>query len=118
MVSCFLLALMIIDERFLSLSLYSIDMTCQAFPDSDSEHPSARVLFNPMSEYINRHSKDEIQQGFDQFKKRHGYKYKDEHEHQHRLKIFRSNVRYIDAHNRAAKSYRMKLNRFADRTVS
>ena len=93
-------------------------MTCQAFPDGDSEHPSARILFNPMSAYINRYSKDEIQQGFDQFKKRHGYKYKDEQEHQHRLKIFRSNVRYIDAHNRAGKSYRMKLNRFADRTVS
>lgn len=93
-------------------------MTCQAFPDGDSEHPSARVLFNPMSEYINRHGQDELDQGFDQFKKKHGHHYKDEKEHRHRLKVFRHNIRYINARNRAALTYRMKLNKFADRTVS
>ncbi len=93
-------------------------MTCTAFPDSDNEHTSPRVLFNPMSEYINRHGEDQLQSSFDKFQKKHGYKYKDEHEHRHRLKIFRHNNRYVNTRNRAGLSYQMKLNKFADRTVN
>ena len=92
-------------------------MSCRPFPDSDNEHTSPRVLFNPMSEYINRHGEDYLQSSFDQFKKKHGCEYKDEHEHRHRLKIFRHNNRYVNTRNRAALSYTMKLNKFADRTV-
>ena len=62
-------------------------MKCTGFPDPDDEHTSSRVLFNPMSEYINRHGEDDLQSSFDEFKKKHGYKYKDEHEHRHRLKL-------------------------------
>jgi hypothetical protein len=93
-------------------------MQCTGFPDSDNEHTSPRVLFNPMSEYINRHGEDYLQSSFDEFKKKHGYKYKDEHEHRHRLKIFRHNNRYVNTQNRAGLSYKMKLNKFADRTVN
>ncbi|CAF4862285.1 unnamed protein product, partial [Rotaria magnacalcarata] len=32
------------------------------------------------------------------------------------MKIFRQNVRYINTRNRAALPYKMKLNKFADRT--
>ena len=92
-------------------------MTCIPFPDSDDEHTAARVLFNPMSEYINRHGDDHLQSTFDEFKKKHGRNYKDEHEHRRRLKIFRHNNRYVNTRNRAALSYKMKLNKFADRTV-
>lgn len=92
-------------------------MSCRPFPDSDNEHTSSRVLFNPMSEYINRHGEDYLQSSFDEFKKKHGHEYKDEHEHRHRLKIFRHNNRYVNTRNRAALSYKMKLNKFADRTV-
>jgi hypothetical protein len=91
-------------------------MKCTAFPDSDNKTP--RVLFNPMSEYINHHGEDDVQSSFEEFKKKHGYKYKDEHEHRHRLKIYRHNNRYINTRNRAGLSYKMKLNKFADRTVS
>lgn len=93
-------------------------MECIGFPDSDTEHTSSRVLFNPMSEYINRHSEDELQTAFDKFKDKHGYKYKDEQEHRHRLKVFRHNNRYVNTRNRAGLTYKMKLNKFADRTVS
>jgi len=93
-------------------------MTCIAFPDSDNEHTASPVLFNPMSEYINRHGEDYLQSSFDEFKKKHGYKYKDEHEHRHRLKIFRHNNRYVNTRNRAVLSYKLKLNKFADRTVN
>jgi hypothetical protein len=92
-------------------------MKCQAYPDGDDEHPSNRVLFNPMSEYINRHGEEAVQQSFDRFRHKHGYNYKDEHEHRQRLKTYRHNIRYINTRNRAALTYRMKLNRFADRTV-
>lgn len=92
-------------------------MKCQSYPDGDDEHPSSRVLFNPMSEYINRHGEEAVQQSFDRFRHKHGYKYKDEHEHRQRLRTFRHNIRYINTRNRAALTYRMKLNRFADRTV-
>ena len=92
-------------------------MKCQGYPDGDAEHPSARVLFNPMSEYINRHGEDAVQESFDRFRNKHGYKYKDEHEHRQRLRTYRHNIRYINTRNRAALTYRMKLNRFADRTV-
>ena len=93
-------------------------MQCIAFPDSDSQHTSPRVLFNPMSEYINRHGEDDLQASFDEFKRKHGYNYKDEQEHRHRLKTFQHNGRYVNARNRAGLSYKMKLNKFADRTVS
>ena len=95
-----------------------IEMKCIDFPDSDNEHTSSRVLFNPMSEYINRYGEDYLQLSFDKFTKKYGYKYRDEHEHGLRLKIFRHNNRYVNTHNRAALSYKMKLNKFADRTVS
>ncbi|CAF1140553.1 unnamed protein product [Adineta steineri] len=106
------------DENPIDSSLYHItdEMTCIEFPDSDSEHTSPRVLFNPMSEYMNRHGEDYLQTSFDEFKNKHGYKYKDEHEHRHRLKTFRHNNRYVNTHNRAGLSYKMKLNKFADRT--
>ncbi|CAF4226885.1 unnamed protein product, partial [Adineta steineri] len=106
------------DENPIDSSLYHItdEMTCIEFPDSDSEHTSPRVLFNPMSEYMNRHGEDYLQTSFDEFKNKHGYKYKDEHEHRHRLKTFRNNNRYVNTHNRAGLSYKMKLNKFADRT--
>ncbi len=93
-------------------------MECTNFPDSDNEHTSPRVLFNPMSEYINHHDEDYLQRSFDEFKKKHGYEYKDQLEHQHRLKIFRHNNRYVNTRNRAGLSYKMKLNKFADRTVN
>jgi hypothetical protein len=92
-------------------------MKCTGFPDPDNEHTPARVLFNPMSEYINHHDEDYLQSSFDEFKKKHGYKYKDEHEHRQRLKTFRHNNRYVNTQNRAGLSYKMKLNKFADRTV-
>ena len=92
-------------------------MKCESYPDGNSEHPSSRVLFNPMSEYINRHGEDDVQEALDEFGHRHGYKYRDEHERRHRLKVFRHNIRYINTKNRAGLTYRMKLNRFADRTV-
>lgn len=92
-------------------------MSCRPFPDSDNEHTSPRVMFNPMSEYINRVGEDHLESSFEQFKKKHGYDYKDEHEHRHRLKIFRHNNRYVNTKNRAALSYTLKMNKFADRTV-
>jgi hypothetical protein len=45
--------------------------------------------------------------------KKHVYKYKNEHKHR-----YRDNNRYINTRNRAGLSYTMKLNKFADRTVS
>lgn len=99
-------------------SLTSIlEMKCGEFPDGNHKKSSWRILFNPMSEYINRHGQQELHENFDEFKRQHGYKYKDEHEHRHRLKIFHHNVRYINTRNRAGLTYRMKINRFADRTV-
>lgn len=71
-----------------------------------------------MSEYINRRSEDDVQASFDAFKRKHGHNYKDEHEHRHRLKTFRHNHRYVNARNRAGLTYKMKLNKFADRTVN
>lgn len=106
------------DENATDASLFRItdDMDCRDFPDSDSVHPTARVLFNPMSEYVNRAGDENLHSALDDFKRKHGYQYKDEHEHHHRLKTFRNNIRYINTRNRAALSYKMKLNRFADRT--
>ena len=92
-------------------------MECKPFPDSDNEHISSKVLFNPMSEYINRHDEDDLEKSFDKFKNKHGYNYKDEHEHRQRLKNFRHNNRYINTRNRAGLTYKMKLNKYADRTV-
>ncbi|CAF0802000.1 unnamed protein product [Adineta ricciae] len=102
-----------IDE---SLFHFTDELKCIPFPDSDNEHTSPRVLFNPMSEYINRHGEDELESSFEQFKRKHSYRYNDEHEHRHRLKVFRHNNRYVNAKNRAGLSYKMKLNKFADRT--
>ena len=93
-------------------------MSCTGFPGPGLEHTSPRVLFNPMSEYINRHGEDYLQSSFEQFKKKHGQKYDGEKEHRHRMKVFRQNVRYINTGNRASLPYKMKLNKFADRTVS
>jgi hypothetical protein len=95
-----------------------IAMKCTGFPGPGLEHTSPRVLFNPISEYINRHNEDHVESSFEQFKKTHGYKYETEEEHRHRLKIFRNNVRYINTGNRAALPYKMKINKFADRTVN
>lgn len=93
------------------------EMQCRSFPDSETEHTSARVLFNPMSEYLHGHGASAVDDSFDEFKKKHGLEYNSEHEHRHRLKLFRNNHRYVNAKNRAALTYRMKLNKFADRTV-
>ena len=93
-------------------------MTCTGFPGPGLEYTSPRVLFNPMSEYINRHGEEHLESSFERFKNKHGHKYDSEHEHRLRLKIFRSNVRYINTGNRAALPYKMKLNKFADRTVN
>lgn len=71
-----------------------------------------------MSEYINRHGEEHFQASFEQFKKTHGHKYDSEHEHHQRMKIFRNNVRYVNTRNRAGLTYKMKINKFADRTVS
>ena len=70
-----------------------------------------------MSEYINRHGEDYFQTAFDQFKKQHGHDYQNDKEHQHRLKVFRQNVRYVNTRNRASLPYKMRINKFADRTV-
>jgi len=98
-------------------SLFHItdDMKCTSFPDNEHS-TSPRVLFNPMSEYINRHGEEHFESSFDEFKKKHGHKYESEHEHRHRMKTFRHNVRYINTRNRASLSYKMKINKFADRT--
>jgi hypothetical protein len=93
-------------------------MKCTGFPGPGLEHTTPRVLFNPMSEYINRHGDDHIESSFEQFKKTHGHKYETELEHRHRMKIYRNNVRYINTRNRAALPYKMKINKFADRTVN
>ena len=106
------------DRHRASTCPFVAGMDCRDFPDSDSVHPTARVLFNPMSEYINRAGDESLHSALDDFKRKHGYQYKDEHEHQHRLKIFRNNIRSINTHNRAALTYKMKLNKFADRTVA
>lgn len=90
-------------------------MTCTGFPGPGLEHTSPRVLFNPMSEYISRHGEEYLQSSFDEFKQTHGHTYTDKEHHQ-RLNIFRQNVRYINTRNRAALSYKMKINKFADRT--
>lgn len=95
-----------------------IGMQCTGFPGPGLEHTTPRVLFNPMSEYINRHGEEHFQSSFEQFKKTHGHQYDTEHEHRHRMKVFRNNVRYINTRNRAALPYKMKINKFADRTVS
>lgn len=71
-----------------------------------------------MSEYINRHGEEHFQSSFEQFKQTHGHKYDTELEHRQRMKIFRNNVRYVNTRNRAGLSYKMKINKFADRTVS
>ena len=92
-------------------------MTCTGFPGPGDEHGSARVLYNPMSEYINRHGDDHLEPSFDQYMKKHGRTYDSETEHRHRLSVFRQNLRYINAKNRAPLSYKMKINKFADRTV-
>ena len=92
-------------------------MKCTGFPGPGLEHTSPRVLFNPMSEYINHHGEDYLELSFEKFKTKHGHQYESEHEHRHRLKIFRHNIRYINTRNRAPLSYKMKLNKFADRTV-
>ncbi|CAF0898668.1 unnamed protein product [Rotaria sordida] len=103
------------DEEPIDPNLFRItdEMKCIGFPDSEI---SSHVLFNPMSEYINRFGEDDLQASFDKFKKKHGYKYKDESEHRYRLKIFRHNNRYVNTRNRAGLTYKMKLNKFADRT--
>jgi len=93
-------------------------MKCTGFPGPGLEHTTPRVLFNPMSEYINRHDDDHVESSFEQFKKQHGHKYETELEHRHRMKIFRNNIRYINTRNRAALPYKMKINKFADRTVN
>ncbi|CAF2736770.1 unnamed protein product [Rotaria sp. Silwood2] len=91
-------------------------MICTGFPGPGLEHTTPRVLFNPMSEYINRHHEDYIESSFDKFKHTHGHKYENEEEHRERMKIFRQNVRYINTRNRASLPYKMKINKFADRT--
>lgn len=98
--------------------LLPLAFKCTGFPGPGLEHTSPRVLFNPMSEYINRHGEEHFQSSYEQFKKTHGLKYDSEHEHHERMKIFRNNVRYINTGNRAALPYKMKINKFADRTVS
>jgi len=92
-------------------------MQCQSFPDNDNGHTSPRVLFNPMSAYMNRHGHDSVETSFDEYKHKHGINYKNEQEHRHRLKIFRHNHHYVNSKNRAGLTYKMKLNKFADRTV-
>jgi hypothetical protein len=93
-------------------------MKCTGYPGPGLEHTTPRVLFNPMSEYINRHDVDHVETSFEQFKQKHGHKYETELEHRHRLNIFRNNVRYINTQNRAGLSYKLKINKFADRTVN
>jgi C1A family cysteine protease len=91
-------------------------MQCTGFPGPGLEHTSPRVLFNPMSEYINRHGEEHFESSFEEFKKKHGYQYDTEHEHRHRMKVFRNNVRYVNTRNRASLPYKMRINKFADRT--
>jgi len=70
-----------------------------------------------MSVYINRHSEQHLDDSFDEFKTQHGLDYESELEHRQRSYIFRNNVRYVNTRNRAGLSYKMKINKFADRTV-
>ncbi|CAF1256836.1 unnamed protein product [Adineta steineri] len=106
------------DENTIDPTVFHVTdaMTCTGFPGPGLEHTSPRVLFNPMSEYINRHGEDHLQSSFEKFKNKHGHKYESEQEHRHRLKVFRNNVRYINTQNRASLPYKMKINKFADRT--
>ncbi len=96
---------------------FVIGMKCTGYPGPGLDHTSPRVLFNPMSEYINRHGEEHLEASFEQFKKTHGHQYETELEHRQRLNIFRNNVRYVNTRNRASLPYKMKINKFADRTV-
>ncbi|CAF1371257.1 unnamed protein product, partial [Didymodactylos carnosus] len=101
-----------IDEKIFQIT---DSMKCTGFPGPGDEH---RVLFNPMSEYINHHGsyEDHAEQSFDTFKKHHNKKYKDTKEHRQRLATYRHNMRYVNAKNRAGLTYKMRLNHLADRT--
>ncbi|KAL3677323.1 hypothetical protein R1sor_027271 [Riccia sorocarpa] len=53
---------------------------------------------------------------FSAWERKHGKNYQSEEERSLRIKVFRDNLEYIDAHNRKETSYSLGLNRFADLT--
>ncbi|KAL2609161.1 hypothetical protein R1flu_027734 [Riccia fluitans] len=53
---------------------------------------------------------------FSAWEKKHGKKYLSDEERSHRMKVFKENLEYIDAHNKEESSYSLGLNRFADLT--
>ena len=54
----------------------------------------SRYHFNPMGEFMHENFEDsEVEEMFDEFKKRHGKSYDNPVEHEQRKHIFRHNVR-------------------------
>lgn len=57
----------------------------------------SRYHFNPMGEFMHENFEDsEVEEMFEEFKKRHGKSYDNPVEHEQRKHIFRHNVRWVD----------------------
>lgn len=56
----------------------------------------SRYHFNPMGEFMHENFEDtEVEEMFNEFKKRHGKSYDDPTEHEQRKHIFRHNMRWV-----------------------
>lgn len=66
-------------------------LTCGGFPGPGSKK-ERRVLFNPISEYIN-HDDEHVDHLFNMFKRKHRKQYLNRHEHEQKKHIFRQNLR-------------------------
>lgn len=104
------------EQLVLFFSVFDIPegLTCAGFPGPGSgiEHI---LEANPMREYIHREN-SHIDNAFKGFMTTHEKDYENDKEHRHRLRNFRHNYRFIKSHNRAGKTYKMKINHLADRS--
>ncbi|KAI8432847.1 hypothetical protein MSG28_013778 [Choristoneura fumiferana] len=69
-----------------------------------------------LQSFLNLEQPDHVANEFDSFKMKFNKMYQSEEENNKRLKIFQDNVRFINEHNKAGHSFKLKINHLADRT--
>lgn len=87
------------------------NLTCTGYPGPGNE--GHRVSFNPMREFIH-HDDKHVDSMFDNYRKTYNKNYETDREHAQRKTNFRHNLRFINSKNRAAVTYKLAVNQFAD----
>ncbi|EEB12327.1 predicted protein [Pediculus humanus corporis] len=89
----------------------SKNVSCTSFHGNGLDHV---YTFNPMKEFVHNYDKH-VRLAFEDFKMTHGKTYNSPLEHAKRLNLFRQNLRFINSHNRAGKSFQLGVNHLADK---